>query len=510
LKLLWTGQQHSSQISEGGLGFAPNGLVVSASHDGTVRFWKANVEQETEVLKPLKHNKPVLGMSFSKDGKLLATAAGQQVYIWDWRTGKQLYSFISGHEDLIFSLKWVADQFGIERLVTASMDHSLRLWKVAPAQNYSVLLEVMEGHKGEVGVSRMAYDQNIRQLFSPGKDGAVLQWTTDLPYLQLLNTAESKPLRTALNKTGSLLAVGLSDGRVQIYNTSNYALLIDREVGSDVVEALAFDPNNERLAVIAREPNLGSKLTLWAYTETGGFKREAEFKGYDGGITQVLFKPDGSSLWLGTADGHVGHLNLPLSLDTKLRYSKRLHGNETSIYEIESLSLSADGKYLLTSGQRSIKNWKLGTEGLPEGEPFSMLETNYRLYDARFAPDGKSVLAVGRGSNVVRYPLNSMQLIDKSTVSLNGHSQTVLEAHFIPEADAAITIGSDAELYVWDLSNDKALFSLRMPTHRGVPLPLSRFSSSCNKGGCRFAVPLKGKRNEEGRVVIYDFMFTSR
>jgi WD40 repeat protein len=510
LKLLWTGQQHASQISEGGLGFTPTGLVVSASHDGSVRFWKADVDKETEVLKPLKHTKPVLGMSFSKDGKLLATASGQQVYIWDWEKGEQLYSFISGHEDLIFSLKWVEDQFGIERLVTASMDHSLRLWKVAPEQNYNVLLEVMEGHKGEVGVSQMAYDKNMRQLFSPGKDGAVLQWTTDLPYLQLLNTGLSKPLRTALNESGSLLAVGLSDGRVQIYSTTNYALLIDREVGSDVIEALAFDPNNERIAVISREPNLGSKLTLWAYTETGGFKREAEFKGYDGGITHVLFNPDGSSLWLGTADGHVGHLNLPLSLDTTLRYSKRLHGNDNSILEIESLSLSADGNYLLTSSKRSIKNWELSAEGLPEGEPFSTLETKYSVYGAQFTPDEKSVLAVGRGSNVNRYPLKNMQLSNKPAVSLNGHSQTVLEAHFIPEANAAITIGSDAELYVWDLSNDKALFSLRVPTYKGVPMPLSRFSSSCNKGGCRFAVPLKGKRNEEGQVVIYDFMFRSR
>jgi WD40 repeat protein len=509
LSLLWTGEKHRSQISEGGLAFTPNGLVVSASHDGFVRFWKANVGQDTEVLKPLKHNKSVLGMSFSKDGKLLATASGQQVYIWDWQKGEQLHSFISGHEDQIFSVMWVEDQFGIERLVTASMDHSLRLWKVAPKQDYSVLLEVMEGHKAEVGVSRMAYDKGMRQLFSPGKDGAVLQWTTDLPYLQLLNTSPAKPWKTALDKSGSVLAVGLNNGRVQVYDTDNYALLIDREVGNDVIEAIEFDPNFERLAVVSREPNFGSKLSIWAYTKKGEFKLQREFKGYDGGITRVLFNPDGSSLLLGTADGHVGHLELSPSFGSSILYSERLHGDNDSSYEIESLSLSSDGQYLLTSSQREIKNWKLGAKGLPSGKPFSTLETKYSLYGAHFAPDEKSVLAIGRGSNVNRYVLNDMQLSDKLAVALNGHSQTVLDAHFIPEADAAITSGSDAELYVWDLSNDKALFSLRVPSHRGVPMPLSHFSSSCNKGGCRFAVPLKGKRNEAGRVVIYDFTFRS-
>jgi WD40 repeat protein len=100
-----------------------------------------------------------------------------------------------------------------------------------------------------------------------------------------------------------------------------------------------------------------------------------------------------------------------------------------------------------------------------------------------------------------------MQLSKEGVESLRGHSQTVLDSHFIPEANAAITAGSDAELYVWDLSNDKAMFSLRLPTHSGFPMPIRSFSSSCNKWGCRFAVPLKGKFDEEGRVVIYDFTY---
>ena len=507
LKLLWTGQKHTSQVSEGGLAFTPNGLVVSASHDGYVRFWKTDEGQETEALQPLMHTKPVLGMSFSKDGKRLATAAGQQVYIWDWQEGKLLYSFISGHENIIFSLKWVEDQFGIERLVTASMDHSIRLWKVSPAQNYNVLLEIMEGHNAEVGVSRLAYDNNVRQLYTPGKDGAVLQWGTDMPYLQLLNTAEAKPLKTALNASGSLLAVGLNDGRVQIYKTDNYSLIVDREVGTDAIEDLQFDPKSDRLAVVSREANLGSKLSLWSYSESGAFNLLTDYKGYDGGIKQILFTEDGSSLLVGTADSHLGRVDLTPSLGTTIRYSKRLHGTADSDVDLVSISLSADGSTLLTAENRLIKHWKLDSYGLPIGEPAAELETTYGLYGAYFSPDQKSVFATGRGSNVNRYPLDNMQLSKEGVESLRGHSQTVLDSHFIPEANAAITAGSDAELYVWDLSNDKAMFSLRLPTHSGFPMPIRSFSSSCNKWGCRFAVPLKGKFDEEGRVVIYDFTY---
>lgn len=508
LELLWTGLTHKSQISEGGLTFAPNGLVVSASHDGSVRFWKAKVEKEAEVLKPLLHNdKPVLGMSFSGDGKYLATAAGQQVFIWDWRQAKLVHSFISEHDKQIFSLSWVEDQFGIERLVTASMDNSLRLWKVAPEQQYQVLLEVMEGHTAEVGVSRLAYDNATRQLFSPGKEGAILQWRTNLPYLQLLNTDPAKPLKTALNASGSLLAVGLNNGFVQIYKTDDYTLLIERQISNDVIEALSFDPKTQRLAIVSREPNLGSKLSIWSYSEAGSFKKLTDFKGYDGGIKNLLFNADASSLLLGTADGHVGRVDLSRSIGAEVRYSRLLHSNPPEKRGPESVSLSVDEKYLLTIGKRSIKNWKLGRDGLPEGEPVSELKVSYDLYGAYFAPDGKSILAIGRGSKVNRYALDENIISNEDVTALKGHSQTVLDAHFIPQANAFITLGLDAELYAWDLSNDKALFSLRMPTHTGFPLSLMSFASSCNKQGCRFAVPLPGKKHEAGRVVIYDFIF---
>ena len=508
LELLWTGESHKSQVSEGGLTFAPNGLVVSASHDGTVRFWKADVETETEVLKPLQHNnKPVLGLSFSKDGKYLATASGRQVFIWDWRQARLIHSFISGHDKVIFSLTWVEDQFGIERLVTASMDHTLRMWKVSPEQKYHVLLEVMEGHSAEVGVSHMAYDNVARQLFSPGKDGEVLQWRTNLRYLQLLNTNPIKPLKSALNTSGSLLAIGLNNGLVRIYRTDDYALILEREVSNDVIEALSFDPNSERLAIISREPNLGSKLSIWSYSEKGDFTKLTDFKGYDGGIKNLLFNADASSLLLGTADGHVGRVDLTPSLGTEVRYSKLLHSNPPEKQGPESISLSLDEKYLLTIGKRSIKNWKLGNDGLPEGEPVSELVVSYDLYGAYFSPDGKSILAFGRGSNINRYDLENNIIESENAIALKGHSQTVLDAHFIPQANAFITLGTDAELYTWDLLNDKAMFSLRVPTHSGFPLSLMSFSTQCNENGCRFAIPLPGKKEEAGRVVVYDFTF---
>ena len=506
LSLLWTGLSHTHQISEGGLAFTPNGLLASASHDGSVRFWEVEAESAKPVYLPLLHGEPVLGMSFSKDGKYLATASGKQVFIWDWQTALKLHSFFTNHKGLIFSVRWVEDQFGVERLVTASLDHSMRMWKIAVAARYQVLLAVLEGHTAEVGVSGLAYDSDRRQLYSPGKDGKVLQWRTNLPWVQLLDHFQQQPLSATLSKDGDLLAVGLDDGRVQIYHTSDYALLIDKQVGEGAVLALAFDPKKHRLAVV-NEANLQQwGVSLWSYSTAGSMVQLAQFAEHQGRITALKFSDSGARLYSASMDGRIGVLQLQ-DLSAGMRYSKVLHSAKTREVGLRSLSLSTDQKQLLTASKRWVMSWALDDDGLPTGLAESQLNTRHDLQGAYFAPNQDSVIMIGRGANINRYTLENNSIIKNKVIELTGHTQTVVDAHFIAEANVLMTLGLDAELHAWDLSSNQSLFTLRLPSHRGIPIPFSAFVQQCNKNGCRFAIPLKGKPKESGRVVIYDFTF---
>ena len=506
LSFVWTGKEHNSQISEGGLSFASNDILASASHDNSVRFWDvASDSKAVSILQPLRHPTPVLGMSFSKDGKLLATASGKQVFIWDWQAGKLLDNFFTEHHGILFSLHWVEDQFGIERLVTAGQDKTMRLWKVSPKEKYHVLMAVFNGHEAEVAVSRLAYDQSRRQLYSPGKDGSLLQWRTNLPWTQLLPITQGAPESTALSADGSLLAVGLNDGIVALYETGSTLPIINRLVGTGPVQELLFNPKTQQLVVLTQERNLGWKLSFWDYSESSGLQSLGSLEGETNWVHGLTFDESGKRLYVAAFDGTVGLVDMN-NISAGIRYSKALHADP-----VLSVSISADGRYLLASSKRQISNWKLDDTGLPSGEAMSEIETGYALHGAVFSPDYRYLVALGHGGRINRYALDGSTILKEEVYSLNSRTQTVINARFIPEANVLMTIGNtidDAvELQAFDMSANQLLFNLKTPSYSGKEVSGISFSQQCTDRGCRFSVPLKTQSSEKKQVAIYDFSF---
>ena len=68
----------------------------------------------------------VAAMSFSPDGRYLASASGREIYLWNVADGKKLYAFPSDHKDAITTVKFTPQA----KLVTASRDKTVRVWNV--------------------------------------------------------------------------------------------------------------------------------------------------------------------------------------------------------------------------------------------------------------------------------------------------------------------------------------------------------------------------------------------
>ena len=78
-------------------GDGEDGLLASASLDGTVRIWDVRAGKEL-VDPPLKHTGPVWCVAFSQDGRLLASGGGDRVVkVWvkvdakTWKLGHTLH-----------------------------------------------------------------------------------------------------------------------------------------------------------------------------------------------------------------------------------------------------------------------------------------------------------------------------------------------------------------------------------------------------------------------------------
>jgi len=113
------------------MSFSPDGkLLATAGIDGTTRLWNLSEQQVTELK---EHQGIVNSVSFSPDGKLLATT-GRDSTTRLWNLSGQQVAEFKGHQDGVSSVSFSPDG---KLLTTAGSDGTVRL---LPVENLDQLL----------------------------------------------------------------------------------------------------------------------------------------------------------------------------------------------------------------------------------------------------------------------------------------------------------------------------------------------------------------------------------
>src|SRR5262249_48801090 len=147
-------------------------FLASASDDTTVKIWDAKTGREIRTMPG--HSQPAHCVTFSRNGKQLASAAGDfntrtdgELKVWDAETGTETLSLTRGHVGWVASVSFSLDS---RRLASAGMDSNVILWDLKTGQEVLTL----RGHRS--AVRSVAFSRDGNRIISASTDCTVRVW----------------------------------------------------------------------------------------------------------------------------------------------------------------------------------------------------------------------------------------------------------------------------------------------------------------------------------------------
>jgi len=150
---------------------SPDGTrVATGSWDKTVRIWNLATG---ETVRAIEHSAPVNDVAFVNGGAWIAAGDHDgKVGIWSIADGRP-QGLLEGHRQGITKMRAFS---GGRRLLTASIDRTLRLWDVKTGRQISILMHG-EDRNGQVYAADVSPDG--RRALSAGRDGRLVEWNLD-------------------------------------------------------------------------------------------------------------------------------------------------------------------------------------------------------------------------------------------------------------------------------------------------------------------------------------------
>lgn len=359
-------------------------LLATASEDNTVKLWQIGQPTQAPAFnyQPAhasenrlwltlgehqgQHQGPVYSVSFSPDGKMLATASGDHtVKLW-CRDCQWTCPYTLQHQGAVYSVSYSPDG---QLIATGSADYSVKLWR-----QDGQFLQTLSGHQAPV--RSVSFSPDGKTIASASEDGVIKLWSRDGTLRQSL-TAHAGPIYSiSFSLTGQLIATASADAKVKLWSPTGQ--LLQTLSHPAAVRSASFSPDGQTIVTAAED----GRVNLWS---TDGHLLQS-FTGHEEPIYQVSFRPDRS---LVTA-----------SADTTVKFWQPNPHRWEHQGRITAVSFSPIDQRLVTAAEdNTVKLWTR------DGQYLRTLESSL-VQQIRFSPDGQSIATLEADGRVKLWSRN--------------------------------------------------------------------------------------------------------
>lgn len=408
----WTRERNRLQGHEDvvqNVSFSPDGkILATTSYDKTVKLWELN----GTLITTLKgHTEAVMSVAFSSKSKTIASVdLGGTVRLWQ-RDGSLIGSFKT-HPSFVFSVAFSPDG---QTIATASRDKTAKLWRVNGQP-----ITTLTGHSDSV--LQVRFSPNGNRIVTISRDKTVKLWERNGKPLPTRSAHNGIVKSADFSPDSQILATASLDKTVKLWNQQGQVITTLNH--PEEVWSVSFSSDGQTLATGSADGIVrlwrrdGKLLDTWA--------------GHEGQIPSVDFSPNGQILATASYDKFTKLWQVNRNwLTVLVGHQDSATSAKFSLKNQQVVSVGSDG---------TLRFWSL------EGKLLSTQKVDKdSVYDVNFSPDGRAIATAG-DDNTVRIWSET----EKPPKILRGHQDSVNMVSFSPDGTLA-SASDDGTVKLWNL-----------------------------------------------------------
>lgn len=282
---------HTDQVRS--VSFSPDGkILASASRDQTIRIW----QPDGKLLGILKgHKSQVNSVNFSPDGQTIASAGADRT-IRLWSPDGKPFKTLEGHTG---EVNWVGFSPDGKTLVSAGSDRTIKLWDVN-----GVPQKTLSGHS--YAVTSLSFSPDNQILASASNDSTIKLWQQNGTLIKTLSGHSGRVISLDFSPNSQILASASDDGVIKFWNRQGKLLTtFTGGMGVSFSPRREMYPDSHILSFSFASANSNKTIQLWQIKSRGAGLSDPQIsepqlltslQGHQGAITNFNFSPDGQTL----------------------------------------------------------------------------------------------------------------------------------------------------------------------------------------------------------------------